>query len=90
MIRDPAAAVNAARLYPPNPIPPAPSSPGHRWPCPFCRARYATDPERPGHGMTELDGWTTACSITPVATPSANAADVAAASGMTPVWSARR
>ena len=80
MFRDTAAAVNAPPTPPPRTIDQPPVvSPDHRWRCPACRKLYRhpwllavhlvaadTDPERPGHGMTELDAWTTVMPLTPI------------------------
>ena len=59
-------------------LPPPSVNPAHRWRCPACSRLYRhpwllavhlvaadTDPDRPGHGMAELDAWTTVATLAP-------------------------
>jgi hypothetical protein len=69
MIRDHAAAVNAASTPPPVPV-------FHRWRCPLCggswrhpwhlAAHLARPADQLGHALDELDAWTRAAAVEPV------------------------
>ncbi len=81
MFRDTAAAVNGRPTPEPRATLDAPPhvSPAHRWRCPACSALYRhpwllavhltapdADPDRPGHGLLELDAWTTVATLEPI------------------------